>query len=225
MEDRIEERLTERHAVFELRDLYTVALEQTAGELSPREALDIARTMVRDRRILTLEGGRMTTLAVRAQEQAIERRAANLAKPADRDVGHAARATAMREVAERIGGQFSDEQEMALLVLTGPERASVLVGPAGTGKGVVIDAAARAEQLAGMKRSGSPSQDQPPSDSAPTVPPSKGARSPSTRSSLAQRPGTSMSVPTRPSSSTRPEWSTTNASTPSPTSSNAQARS
>jgi len=36
-----------------------------------------------------------------------------------------------------------------LLVLTGPERASVLVGPAGTGKGVVIDAAARAEQLAG----------------------------------------------------------------------------
>ena len=43
VEDRIEERLTDRHAVFEARDLYTVALEQTAGELSPREALDIAR--------------------------------------------------------------------------------------------------------------------------------------------------------------------------------------
>jgi conjugative relaxase-like TrwC/TraI family protein len=154
VEDRIEERLTERHAVFEQRDLYTVALEQTAGELSPREALDTAKRMVRDRRILTLEGGRMTTLAVRAQEQAIERRAATLAKPADRDVGHEARATAMREVSERIGGQFTDEQEMALLVLTGPERASVLVGPAGTGKGVVIDAAARAEQLAGRETIG-----------------------------------------------------------------------
>ncbi len=154
VEDRIEERLAERHAVFEARDLYTVALEQTAGELTPREALDIARGMVRDRRVLTLEGGRMTTLAVRAQEQAIERRAANLARPADRDVGDAARATAIREVAERISGQLTDEQEMALLVLTGPERANVLVGPAGTGKGVVIDAAARAEQLTGRETLG-----------------------------------------------------------------------
>ncbi|HEY5288143.1 MAG TPA: MobF family relaxase [Solirubrobacteraceae bacterium] len=154
VEDRIEERLTERHAVFEARDLYTVALEQAAGELAPREALDIARSMVRDRRVLTLEGGRMTTLAVRAQEQAIERRAANLAEPANRDAGDAARATAAREVAERIGNQLTDEQEMALLVLTGPERVSVLVGPAGTGKGVVIDAAARAEQLAGRETLG-----------------------------------------------------------------------
>ncbi|MGH2911638.1 MAG: hypothetical protein ACRDJ3_04100 [Solirubrobacteraceae bacterium] len=134
VEVRIEERLTERHAVFEQRDLYTVALEQTAGKLSPREALDMARGMVRDRRILTLEGGRMTTLVVRAQEQAIERCTANLAKPAGRDVGHAARTTAMQEVAERIGGQLTDEQELALLVLTSSERASVLVGPAGTGR-------------------------------------------------------------------------------------------
>jgi ATP-dependent exoDNAse (exonuclease V) alpha subunit len=43
---------------------------------------------------------------------------------------------------------------MALLVLTGPERASVLVGPAGTGKGVVIDATTRAEQLAGRETIG-----------------------------------------------------------------------
>ena len=39
-------------------------------------------------------------------------------------------------------------------MLTGPERANVLVGPAGTGKGVVIDAAARAEQLAGRETIG-----------------------------------------------------------------------
>ena len=54
-----------------------------------------------------------------------------------------------REVAERIGNPLTDEQTRALLVLTGPERAAALVGPAGTGKGVVIDATARAEQLAG----------------------------------------------------------------------------
>ncbi len=154
VEDRIEERLTERHAVFELRDLHTVALEQTAGVLSPNEALGVAHQMIRDRRVLTLEGGRMTTLAVRAQEQAIERRVATIAQPAGRDVGDTARMNAAREVAERIGAPLTDEQDMALLVLTGPERASVLVGPAGTGKGVVIDAVARAEQLTGRETIG-----------------------------------------------------------------------
>jgi conjugative relaxase-like TrwC/TraI family protein len=148
IEDRIEAKLTEQHAVFEERDLRAVVLEQATGELAPDQALAVARRMVRDRRVLTLEGGRMTTLAVRAREQAIERRAAQLAQPASRDVGGVAREHAAREVAEHIGGPLSAEQHHALEVLTGPERAAVLVGPAGTGKGVVIDAAARAEQHA-----------------------------------------------------------------------------
>jgi ATP-dependent exoDNAse (exonuclease V) alpha subunit len=96
----------------------------------------------------------MTTLAVRAQEQAIERRATQLAQPAGRDVGEIARDNAAREMAERIGGSLSPEQHHALEVLTGPERAAVLVGPAGAGKGVVIDAAARAEQHAGRETIG-----------------------------------------------------------------------
>jgi conjugative relaxase-like TrwC/TraI family protein len=154
IEDRIEARLTEQHAVFQVRDLHAVALEQTVGEMPPNEALVVAREMIRDRRVLTLEGGRMTTLAVRAQEQAIERRAAHLAQPAGRDAGEKARANAVREVAERIGGPLSAEQNDALQVLTGPELAAVLVGPAGTGKGVVIDAAARAEQHAGRRTIG-----------------------------------------------------------------------
>ncbi len=149
IEDRVEAKLTEQHAVFQERDLRAVVLEQTAGEMTPDQALGVAREMVRDRRVLTLEGGRMTTLAVRAQEQAIERRAATLAQPSGPDVGEVARQSVMREVAERIGGPLSPEQHHALEVLTGPERAAVLIGPAGTGKGVVIDAAARAEQYAG----------------------------------------------------------------------------
>ena len=154
IEDRVEAKLTEQHAVFQERDLRAVVLEQAAGELGPDEALAVARGMVRDRRVLTLEGGRMTTLAVRAQEQAIERRATQLSQPAGRDVGDVARDNAAREVAERIGGPLSPEQHHALEVLTGPERAAVLVGPAGTGKGVVIDAAARAEQAAGRETIG-----------------------------------------------------------------------
>lgn len=149
IEDRIEARLTEHHAVFHAGDLHAVALEQTAGEIAPEQALAVAREMIRDRRVLTLEGGRMTTLAVRAQEQAIERRAELLAQPAGRDVGEQTRSRATRKVAERIGTPLSAEQRTALDALTGPERLAVLVGPAGTGKGVVIDAAARTEQHAG----------------------------------------------------------------------------
>jgi conjugative relaxase-like TrwC/TraI family protein len=154
IEDRVEAKLTEQHAVFQERDLRAIVLEQAAGEMAPDQALAVAREMVRDRRVLTLEGGRMTTLTVRAQEQAIERRAARLAQPAGRNVGHVARDNAAREAAERIGGPLSPEQHHALAVLIGPERAAVLVGPAGTGKGVVIDAAARAEQHAGRETIG-----------------------------------------------------------------------
>ncbi len=154
LEDRIEAKLTEQQAVFDAGALRTVALEQTAGEMSPDEALAVAREMVAERRVLTLEGGRMTTLAVRAQEEAIERRSGLLAQPAGRDVGEHARTRASRDVAERIAAPLSREQEQALRTVTGPERLAVLVGPAGTGKGVVIDAAARAEQIAGRETLG-----------------------------------------------------------------------
>ncbi len=147
--DRVERGLTATRAVFEVKELRAAALEQSVGELSPEQAFEVVGEMVRDRRVLPLEDGKMTTLAVRAQEQAIERHANELAMPAGRDVGESARENAAREVAEQIGAPLSDEQEMALLVLTGPERGAALIGPAGAGKGVVIDAAARAEQLAG----------------------------------------------------------------------------
>jgi conjugative relaxase-like TrwC/TraI family protein len=154
VEDRIEAQLTEHHAVFDAKELRAVTLEQTTGQLPPDQALNVAKEMIRDRRVLTLQGGRMTTLAVRAREQAIERRATQLAQPAARDVGQTARQNAAREVAERIAAPLTPEQHQALEVLTGPERLAVLVGPAGTGKGVVIDAAARAEQLAGHETIG-----------------------------------------------------------------------
>jgi ATP-dependent exoDNAse (exonuclease V) alpha subunit len=110
--------------------------------------------MIAERRILPLQGGLMTTLAVRAREQAIERRFSELAIDAGRDVGEQARSLAADHVAERISGALSDEQAHALQVITGPERGAILVGPAGTGKGVVIDAAARAEQLTGHQTFG-----------------------------------------------------------------------
>jgi len=154
LEDRVEHHLTERAATFDQRELRAVLLEQSVGELPPDQALALARKLVAERRVLPLEGDVMTTLKVRAKEQAIERRFTTLAHAADRDVGPVAREIASDTVSERIGGRLSDEQTHALAVITGPERGAILVGPAGTGKGVVIDAAARAEQLAGSQTLG-----------------------------------------------------------------------
>lgn len=149
LEDRVEECLTERAATFVVSELRAVLLEQSVGELSPREALAFSKRMIGERRILPLEGGLMTTLTVRAREQAIERRFTTLAESAGRDVGETARILACEQVADRIGGKLSGEQAQALELITGAERGAVLIGPAGVGKGVVIDAAARAERLAG----------------------------------------------------------------------------
>ncbi|HEX4837066.1 MAG TPA: MobF family relaxase, partial [Solirubrobacteraceae bacterium] len=154
LEDRVEECLTERAATFQAGELRAVLLEQSVGELSPREALALSKTMIAERRILPLEGGLMTTLTVRAREQSIEREFTKLAAAAGRDVGEQARLEAGDRIAERIGGRLSDEQAHALAVITGPERGAILIGPAGTGKGVVIDAAARAEQLTGHQTFG-----------------------------------------------------------------------
>ncbi len=154
LEDRVEGCLTERAATFEPGEFRAVPLEQSVGELSPREALEFSRAMIAERRVLPLEGGLMTTLTVRAREQAIERRFTTLAVDGARDVGERARALAGDQVAERIGGHLSAEQTHALQVITGPERAAILIGPAGTGKGVVIDAAARAEQYGGHQTFG-----------------------------------------------------------------------
>jgi conjugative relaxase-like TrwC/TraI family protein len=147
--DRIEGRLTEQHATFRPTELRAVALEQSAGRLPPHRALAKARAMIRERRVIPLEGDRMTTLAQRAREQAIDRRVAAMAAERGPDVGERVRYRAADDVAERIGAPLSDQQYDAVRVITGPERIAALIGPAGTGKGVVIDAAARVEQLAG----------------------------------------------------------------------------
>ena len=154
LEDRVEQRLTERTATFEPSELRAVLLEQSVGEFSPHQALERSRAMIAEQRVLPLEGGLMTTLTVRAREQTIERTFTTLATATGRDIGETARALAAGQVAERIGGHLSDEQTNALQVITGPERAAILVGPAGTGKGIVIDAAARAEQHTGHQTLG-----------------------------------------------------------------------
>jgi conjugative relaxase-like TrwC/TraI family protein len=154
LENRVAGRLTERAATFQPGEFRAVLLEQSVGDLSPREALAFSRTMIAERQVLRLEGGLMTTPTVRNREKEIEERFSAFAQASAREVGEGARALASDQVAERIGARLDDEQAHALEVITGPERGAIVIGPAGTGKGVVIDAAARAEQLTGHETLG-----------------------------------------------------------------------
>jgi len=149
LESRVEERLTERAATFDHSELRAVALEQTVGQLPPEHALHHAQRMLDDGRVLALAGGVLTTRAVRARERAIELRLRRFAATRAAAPGRKQLLDAADRIAERLGAPLSAEQQAALRVIAGPTRTSVLVGPAGTGKGVVIDAAARAEQAAG----------------------------------------------------------------------------
>ena len=96
----------------------------------------------------------MTTLTVRAREEAIERRFTVLAQDAGRDVGGAlARSQATGSPSESAAGSQASRPTRCRS-LPAPERGAILIGPAGTGKGVVIDAAARAEQHTGHRTLG-----------------------------------------------------------------------
>jgi conjugative relaxase-like TrwC/TraI family protein len=152
--ERVTDSLTSERATFTERELRAGVLEQGVGELQPERVSEHARTLVASGEVIELEGGRMTTREIRGMEQAVETRVREMANGTGAGASEQARAAAVSEVQERIGGALSAEQQRALEVLTGEQHAAVLIGQAGAGKGVVIDAAARAEQHAGRETFG-----------------------------------------------------------------------
>lgn len=150
-EARTESALTAKRATFEARELRATVLEQTVGDGAPEQVGSRAAALRESGRILELEGGRMTTGRIREMERAVETRAGELAAAHDVEVSEPARRRAITEVGERVGGPLSAQQRDAVQLLGGPERFAILVGEAGAGKGVVIDAAARAEELSGRE--------------------------------------------------------------------------
>lgn len=150
-EQRVEGSLTGQRATFERSELRASVLEQGVGEAPAGELADRAGALISDGWVVKLEDGRLTTARLRGMEREIERRVGEFAQRGGADVGAGRRERAVAMAAERVGAPLSAEQRRALAVLTGAERAAVLVGQAGTGKGVVIDAAARAELLAGRE--------------------------------------------------------------------------
>jgi conjugative relaxase-like TrwC/TraI family protein len=150
-QERVTDALSAEGATFVERELRASVLEQGVGELEPNRVAEHARELVASGEVIELEDGRMTTREIRGMEQAVQARVSEMAAGTGAAVSDEARTAAVSEVAERIGSPLSVEQQQALEVLGGPERAAVLVGQAGAGKGVVIDAAVRAEQHAGRE--------------------------------------------------------------------------
>jgi conjugative relaxase-like TrwC/TraI family protein len=150
--ERVEQAVTARQAIFTDSELRTAALEAAAGAgVAPRDALAQRDDLRRDGRILDLVDGRMTTRRVRAAERDIDRRVVRMAADRATAIDPAARERGIHAVEQRLGGELSPEQRRAVETITGQGRAAVLIGPAGTGKGVVIDAAAHAEREAGRE--------------------------------------------------------------------------
>jgi len=150
--ERVEHAATARGAIFTDVELRIAALEHAAGAgLHPRDALTHREELRREGRVLDLADGRMTTARVRDAEQDIDRRLVRMAQDPAQAIDLAARERGIVTVERRLGGELSPEQREAVETITGPGRAAVLIGPAGTGKGVVIDAAAQAEREAGRE--------------------------------------------------------------------------
>jgi conjugative relaxase-like TrwC/TraI family protein len=138
----------ERSMVAE-RELRAKAYELSAGVCRPAEADRLLGELARSGELVRLEDRTWTTRELREMEQSTveiagRRAGENAAPVSDRSLKQA-----RGEIGREIHGSLTQEQKQALETITGPGGVSVLVGRAGTGKGVTIAAAARAWQLQG----------------------------------------------------------------------------
>jgi hypothetical protein len=140
---------TSERSMITKAELRAKAYELSAGICRPAEADRLLNELTKSGELIQLEDGTWTTRSLRElEEQTMEtarQRTTEVAAP----VSGRSRERARREIGKEIGGSLTDEQREALATITGPGGVSVLVGRAGTGKGVVISAAARAWQLEG----------------------------------------------------------------------------
>lgn len=145
------EEVTRERAMIDDRELRAKAYELAAGVCRPDEADQVVDELARSGELVRLEDGMWTTKRLRELERATvqiaERRAAENAAP----ISERSLKQARREVGKEIHGSLSQEQREALETITGPGGISLLAGRAGTGKGVVLSAAARAWQLEGYE--------------------------------------------------------------------------
>ncbi len=133
------------------RELHAQAYELAAGVMHPSDARHIVAELERTGELVQLQGGMWTTRELREREQQTVALAASRAGQPAAPIPAAALQHAQEQTERDLGGRLSAEQQQALQTMTGPGGVTVLVGQAGTGKGVVIAAAASAWQQQGYK--------------------------------------------------------------------------
>ncbi|MGH2831398.1 MAG: MobF family relaxase [Solirubrobacteraceae bacterium] len=139
--------VTRERATINAHELHAKAYELSAGVSAPAQADELVKDLIRCGELIELEDGTWTTRELRESEQ---RTVAIAEQRASKDVALVTPESleqARMEVERAINGSLTLEQREALQTITGPGGVSVLVGQAGTGKGVVISAASRAWQL------------------------------------------------------------------------------
>jgi ATP-dependent exoDNAse (exonuclease V) alpha subunit len=143
--------VTEQRSMITERELRACAYELSAGASRPAEADRLIGELSRSGELVSLEGGMWTTRSLREREQAtvatVKARASENAAPVSEQTLRQARL----EIAREIGGPLTSEQRHALEQITGRGGVSVLVGQAGSGKGVVISAASEAWRKEGYE--------------------------------------------------------------------------
>ncbi|HEX4033596.1 MAG TPA: MobF family relaxase [Solirubrobacteraceae bacterium] len=143
--------LVAQRSMVTRQELEARALEVAAGVEPAAQASAHLEELSREGELVELDGGWWTTRELRELEQrtlatVLERSAETAAVPSP-----LARGEAAERAGERVGGSLSDEQQRALEVVTGPGGVTVLVGEAGTGKGVVLGAAREAWEREGHR--------------------------------------------------------------------------
>jgi ATP-dependent exoDNAse (exonuclease V) alpha subunit len=143
--------VTKDRATVSDRDLRARAYELAAGVAHPREADVVLAELARAGELVALEGGWWTTRELRELEQQTLELATSRASARAAPVSEVSLRAARLEVQRDIGAPLSREQREAVATITAAGGVSVLVGQAGTGKGVVIRAAAGAWQREGYQ--------------------------------------------------------------------------
>jgi conjugative relaxase-like TrwC/TraI family protein len=133
------------------RELRARAYELSAGISHPGEADRVVAELARSGELVALKDGLWTTRELRKREERTLELAQARASERTAPVSESSIREARLEVQREIGGLLSAEQRSAVETITGEGGVSVLVGQAGTGKGVVISAAAGAWQREGYQ--------------------------------------------------------------------------
>jgi conjugative relaxase-like TrwC/TraI family protein len=143
--------LARDRAMVERRELDAQAAELAAGMMRPADAQEVVAELTREGELVELDGGWWTTRELRELEQRTLSLTDELTTSGTPGVHEPALTAARESARKRLGGSLSREQLDALETLTGRGGVAVLVGQAGTGKGVVIGAAREAWERDGRR--------------------------------------------------------------------------